>query len=135
MENENDSNKEDTFNKTEFNSFVKDALAQIKKINDSYKKLFEAEEGKILEATRKRPLSLTVEESGCLEELCELVKSKKEKGNFIPNANAVNEFYNLEGNTTTEDCGCDEKKENNTLRNVAFGVVVIGLIYYLYKKG
>jgi len=65
----------------------------------------------------------------------EWLTREKEKGNFIPNANAVNEFYNLEGNTTTEDCGCDEKKENHTLRNVAFGVVVIGLIYFLYKKG
>ncbi|KYC34582.1 hypothetical protein WA1_51255 [Scytonema hofmannii PCC 7110] len=35
---------------------------------------FEAEEGRILEATKRIPLSLTVEESGCLKELGYLVK-------------------------------------------------------------
>ncbi|MEG3438473.1 CHAT domain-containing protein [Pannus brasiliensis CCIBt3594] len=38
---------------------------------------FEAEEAKILEATRGKPLSLVVEESGCLAELCEWVKAKE----------------------------------------------------------
>ena len=42
---------------------------------------FEAEEAQILEATRRKPLSLIVEESGCLDELAELVKTK-ERGNF-----------------------------------------------------
>jgi hypothetical protein len=37
---------------------------------------FEEEEAKILEATRRKPLSLIVEESGCLDELAELVKTK-----------------------------------------------------------
>lgn len=37
---------ENTFNKQEFNSFVKNALVQIEKINDSYKKLFEGIEDK-----------------------------------------------------------------------------------------
>jgi len=37
---------------------------------------FEAEEGKILKATRGKPLSLTVEESGCIKELGELMASK-----------------------------------------------------------
>lgn len=37
---------------------------------------FEAEEGKILKATRGKPLSLTVEESGCIKELGELIASK-----------------------------------------------------------
>ena len=36
---------------------------------------FEAEEGQILAATRKQPLALTVEESGCLDELRNLVDS------------------------------------------------------------
>lgn len=36
---------ENTFNKEEFDSFVKDALNQIKKISEAYKKLFEAPEG------------------------------------------------------------------------------------------
>jgi hypothetical protein len=36
---------------------------------------FEAEEGRILEATAKQPLELTVEESGCLAELGNLVNS------------------------------------------------------------
>lgn len=35
---------------------------------------FEAEEGRILEATKRIPLSLTVEESGCLKELSYLVQ-------------------------------------------------------------
>ena len=42
---------------------------------------FEEEEGKILKATRGKPLSLTVEESGCLKELGELVASK-DRGYF-----------------------------------------------------
>jgi CHAT domain-containing protein len=42
---------------------------------------FEAEEAQILEATRRKPLSLIVEESGCLDELAELVKTK-ERGFF-----------------------------------------------------
>ncbi|WP_013320604.1 CHAT domain-containing protein [Gloeothece verrucosa] len=42
---------------------------------------FEAEEGKILKATKGKPLSLTVEESGCLKELGEWVASK-ERGYF-----------------------------------------------------
>jgi CHAT domain-containing protein len=37
---------------------------------------FEAEEGKILKATRGKPLSLTVEESGCIKELGELMTSQ-----------------------------------------------------------
>lgn len=36
---------------------------------------FETEEGRILEATQKQPLTLTVEESGCLEELENLLTS------------------------------------------------------------
>lgn len=36
---------ENTFNKDEFNSFVKEALNQIKKIGEAYKKLFDAPEG------------------------------------------------------------------------------------------
>ena len=35
---------------------------------------YEAEEGRILAATERRPLSLTVEESGCLEELGHLIE-------------------------------------------------------------
>jgi CHAT domain-containing protein len=42
---------------------------------------FEAEEGKILKATRGKPLSLTVEESGCIQELRELIASK-DRGYF-----------------------------------------------------
>lgn len=42
---------------------------------------FEAEEGKILKATRGKPLSLTVEESGCIKELGELIASK-DRGYF-----------------------------------------------------
>lgn len=42
---------------------------------------FEAEEGKILKATRGKPLSLTVEESGCIQELGELIASK-DRGYF-----------------------------------------------------
>jgi CHAT domain-containing protein len=38
---------------------------------------FEAEEGRILEATKRTPLYLEVEESGCLEELGYLVKSQE----------------------------------------------------------
>lgn len=37
---------ENTFNKKEFDSFVKDALSKIETIKEAYKKLFEAEEGK-----------------------------------------------------------------------------------------
>lgn len=43
---ETTNNSENTFNKQEFNSFVKDALSKIETIKESYKKLFEAEEGK-----------------------------------------------------------------------------------------
>ena len=43
---ETTNNSENTFNKEELNSFVKDALLQIKKINELYKKLFDASEGK-----------------------------------------------------------------------------------------
>ena len=42
---------------------------------------FEAEEGRILEATKRKPLSLTVEESGCLTELGYLVEDY-EQGYF-----------------------------------------------------
>lgn len=42
---------------------------------------FEEEEAQILEATRRKPLSLIVEESGCLNELAELIETK-EKGFF-----------------------------------------------------
>lgn len=42
---EETNNNSENFNKEEFNSFVKEALAQIKKINESYKKFFEAPEG------------------------------------------------------------------------------------------
>ena len=39
---------------------------------------FEGEEGRILEATKRQPLALTVEESGCLEELGYLVEDSGE---------------------------------------------------------
>ena len=42
---------------------------------------FEAEEARILEATSRNPLSLIVEESGCLDELFELVRTR-ERGYF-----------------------------------------------------
>jgi len=42
---------------------------------------FEAEEAQILTATKRKPLSLTVEESGCLEELGHLVEDYEE-GHF-----------------------------------------------------
>lgn len=55
---------------------------------------FEDEEFKILKATRGKPLSLIVEESGCLQELCELVASKQ-RGYF--------DVIHLSGHATIED--------------------------------
>ncbi|MCG6137730.1 MAG: CHAT domain-containing protein [Nostoc sp. LLA-1] len=55
---------------------------------------FEAEEGRILEATKRIPLSLAVEESGCLEELGVFVK-QKEKGHF--------DVFHLTGHATEKD--------------------------------
>jgi CHAT domain-containing protein len=55
---------------------------------------FESEEAQILEATRRKPLSLIVEESGCLDELAELVKTK-ERGFF--------DVIHLTGHATFED--------------------------------
>lgn len=55
---------------------------------------FEAEEGRILEATKRIPLSLTVEESGCLEELGNLVK-QKDKEHF--------DVFHLTGHATEKD--------------------------------
>ncbi len=55
---------------------------------------FEAEEGRILEATKRIPLSLTVEESGCLEELGTLVQVY-DKGYF--------DILHLVGHATFED--------------------------------
>lgn len=43
---ETTNNSENTFNKEEFNSFVKEALSQIKKINTVYEKFFSSTEGK-----------------------------------------------------------------------------------------
>jgi hypothetical protein len=55
---------------------------------------FEAEEGKILKATRGKPLSLTVEESGCIKELGELIASK-DRGYF--------DVIHLSGHAIIED--------------------------------
>lgn len=44
-ENNQNPQSENTFNKEEFNSFVKEALSQIKKIGEAYKKFFDAPEG------------------------------------------------------------------------------------------
>jgi CHAT domain-containing protein len=55
---------------------------------------FEAEEGKILKATRGKPLSLTVEESGCIKELGELMASK-DRGYF--------DVIHLSGHATIKD--------------------------------
>jgi CHAT domain-containing protein len=55
---------------------------------------FEAEEGKILKATRGKPLSLTVEESGCIKELGELIASK-DRGYF--------DVIHLSGHATIKD--------------------------------
>lgn len=48
MEDTKDQNNqsENSFSKTEFDSFVKNALSQIKNINEAYKKFFESEDGK-----------------------------------------------------------------------------------------
>ena len=55
---------------------------------------FEAEEGKILKATRGKPLSLTVEESGCIKELGKLMASK-DRGYF--------DVIHLSGHATIKD--------------------------------
>ncbi len=55
---------------------------------------FEAEEGRILEATKRTPLYLEVEESGCLEELGDLVRSQ-ERGFF--------DVVHLTGHATFQD--------------------------------
>jgi CHAT domain-containing protein len=55
---------------------------------------FEAEEGQILEATVKQPLGLTVEESGCLIELADLVSSY-DRGYF--------DVFHLTGHATMKD--------------------------------
>ncbi|NCR10519.1 MAG: CHAT domain-containing protein [Microcystis aeruginosa LG13-11] len=55
---------------------------------------FEAEEGKILKATKGKPLSLTVEESGCIKELGELMASK-DRGYF--------DVIHLSGHAIIED--------------------------------
>jgi hypothetical protein len=55
---------------------------------------FEAEEGKILKATIGKPLSLTVEESGCIKELGELIASK-DRGYF--------DVIHLSGHAIIED--------------------------------
>ena len=55
---------------------------------------FEVEEGSILEATKRSPLFLEVEESGCLTELGYLVESQEE--NFF-------DVVHLTGHATFED--------------------------------
>jgi CHAT domain-containing protein len=55
---------------------------------------FEAEEGRILEATKRKPLSLIVEESGCLKEIRHLVEDY-EKQYF--------DVFHLTGHATKKD--------------------------------
>ena len=64
-------------------------------MGDNFSELdFEAEEGSILEATKRTPLYLEVEESGCLTELGYLVESQEE--NFF-------DVVHLTGHATFED--------------------------------
>ncbi|MBI2635659.1 MAG: hypothetical protein HYW79_03945 [Parcubacteria group bacterium] len=89
MEDVNNQNiqSEDSFSKKEFDNFVKDALSQIKKINEAYKKLFESEDGK---------KSLIVEVETHLEDIIKLYSDL-----FVSNESGVSKISEL--NTKLDD--------------------------------
>lgn len=60
----------------------------------------------------------------------EWLSREKEKGNFIPNAIANEDFLNIEGEA---DCGCDKKNENKLVSNLVFISLTAVLLYSIYK--
>lgn len=71
------------------------------------------------------------QQSGSSLPFKEWIAREKAKGNFIPNAVAMETFQNADGET---DCGCEEKETKSPMVKNIMVVAVVGvLVYALYK--
>jgi hypothetical protein len=75
------------------------------------------------------------QQSGSSLPFKEWIAREKAKGNFIPNAVAMESFQNADGTTEDTDCGCGAKEENNSpmFNNLVFIALAGVLIYSFYK--
>lgn len=72
------------------------------------------------------------QESGTSLSFKEWLEREKAKGNFIPNANALEQFNSVDG---VNDTPKEEKADNSVLiRNVAIVGVVLVIGYFILKK-
>lgn len=72
------------------------------------------------------------QESGTSLSFKEWLEREKAKGNFIPNANALEQFNSVDGANDTPKA---EKADNSVLiRNVAIVGVVLVIGYFILKK-
>lgn len=62
----------------------------------------------------------------------EWIAREKAKGNFIPNAAAMESFQNADAES---DCGCAEKEEDKSpmMKNLVIVAVIGVLAYSIYK--
>jgi len=74
------------------------------------------------------------QQSGSSLPFKEWIAREKAKGNFIPNAVAMESFQNADGTTEDTDCGCDKEKNNSPMfNNLVFFALAGVLIYSFYK--
>ena len=74
------------------------------------------------------------QESGSTLPFKEWIAREKAKGNFIPNAVAMESFQNADGTQADTDCGCDkEESKTPAMKNLVFVALAGILIYGIYK--
>jgi hypothetical protein len=74
------------------------------------------------------------QQSGSSLPFKEWIAREKAKGNFIPNAVAMETFQNADGTEENTDCGCGEKESKTpAMKNLVFVALAGILIYGIYK--
>ena len=74
------------------------------------------------------------QQSGSSLPFKEWIAREKAKGNFIPNAVAMESFQNADGTQENTDCGCaEEDKKSSLVNNLVFVALAGVLIYSIYK--
>jgi hypothetical protein len=74
------------------------------------------------------------QQSGTTLSFKDWLEREKAKGNFIPNANALEEYNNVDGNVVANKEEVSDVKDFTMVRNVAIVGAIIIFGYFLLKK-
>jgi hypothetical protein len=74
------------------------------------------------------------QQSGSSLPFKEWIAREKAKGNFIPNAVAMETFQNADGTEENTDCGCGKEENNSPMFNNLVFIALAGVLIYSFYK-